>query len=142
MLTTDRKSAVIQKTEELCQAVVDQPSFQQLKESVDRFQEDPEAQMLYRSLVDKQDRLQNKQQRGLQLTDEEVRDFEQERDNLFAHPVAKAFIDAQQQIQKVHDSITRYLNKTFELGRVPSEEEARAFGCCGGGGGGGCGCQG
>jgi cell fate (sporulation/competence/biofilm development) regulator YlbF (YheA/YmcA/DUF963 family) len=142
MLLAAKKSPVLEKTEELCQTLLEQESYKELRGKMDAFAGDGEAQRLYESLCDKQDLLQGKQQRGLTLTDEEIDAFEKERDALFAHPVAAGFIEAQQQIQKLKDTISRYVAKTIDLGRLPEEHELRSGGCCGGGGGGGgCGCS-
>ena len=44
------------------------------------------------------------------------------------NPVAKGFLDAQQQMQRVQSSVTKYVTKTFELGRVPEPDD---FNTCG-----------
>jgi len=144
MLITEKKSPVVEKTEELCRTLVEQASFREILGSIDAFMRDAEAQMLYQDIVDKQELLQGKQRRGVELTDQEIEDFEKGKEALFANPVASAYVDAQRQMHKVQDTISRYVSKTFELGRVPAEDELRSGGgCCGGGGGGGgCGCHG
>lgn len=142
MLITERKSPVIEKTEELCQTILAQPSFQEIRAHIDAFTADAEAQNLYQELVDLQEELQAKQRRGVALAPDEITQFESGRDALFANPVGKAFVDAQQQLHALNDSINKYVSKTFELGRMPTEEDLTSGGgCCGGGGGGGCGCK-
>ena len=96
---------------------------------------------LYEQVSDLQQTLARKQESGGQLTDEDIDGFEKQRDLLLENPVASAFMDARQQIYDVQDTISSYVSKTFELGRVPMEDELRSGGCCGGGGGGGCGCH-
>jgi hypothetical protein len=71
------------------------------------------------------------------LTGEEISDFEQHRDTLLKNPVASGFLDAQQELHQVQESIHKYVNKTIELGRLPSEEELSES-CCNHGG---CGCE-
>ena len=48
------------------------------------------------------------------------------------------FIEAQQNLHEVQETVNQYISKTLELGRVPSDEEME--GCCGGGGH-SCGCS-
>ena len=78
--------------------------------------------------------LQHKQQMGLPMSAEEITEFEKNRDALVNNPIARDFLDAQQAMQKVQESVGQYVAKTFELGRPPSEEDFH--GC-----GSGCGCS-
>jgi hypothetical protein len=71
---------------------------------------------------------------GMPLSNDEILEFEKHRDALVNNPVAKGFLDAQQQMQTVQESVGQYVAKTFELGRLPSEED---FSSCGSG----CGCH-
>ena len=52
------------------------------------------------------------------------------------NPVARDFVDAQQELQEVRESIHKYVNKTLELGRLPAEDDLSES-CCSSGG---CGC--
>jgi hypothetical protein len=82
--------------------------------------------------------LQQKQQTA-PLTDEEIADFTQHRDALLNNPVARAFIDAREEMNEVQHSIHHYVTKSLELGRIPTEEELEEN--CHNHGHGGCGCQ-
>lgn len=132
---------VIAKTKELCETILQQSKFQSLQQNVDTFLADNEARRVYESLIEKQEFLVNKQQSGHTLTEDEIEDFEKDREALLANAVAGAYINAQEQIQQLQSSIVSYVSKTIELGRVPTEADL-STGCCGGGGGGGCGCSG
>ena len=132
------ETAVTRKTRELCQAILDEPSVQALRQSIDSFMADERARAQYDGVVAKGQALQEKQQNATALTDEEIADFEQHRDALLKDPIARGFIDAQQGLREVQESIHRQVNKTFELGRLPSEEDL-ASGCCSDGHGCGCG---
>ena len=83
----------------------------------------------YDGLVSKGQALQQKQQMSMALTDEEIADFEQHRDAVLSNPVARGFLDAQQEMRQVQQSISQYVNKTLELGRLPSAEELSQSGC-------------
>ena len=110
--------------------ILDEPSMQALRQRIDTFMADEETRAQYDGLIAKGQALQEKQQRSVALTGEEISDFEQQRDSLLNNPVARGFLDAQQELHQVQESIQKYVSKTIELGRLPSEEELSA-GCCG-----------
>ena len=89
----------------------------------------------YDVLVNKGQVLQQKQQLSTPVSGEEIADFEQHRDALLQNPVARDFLDAQEELHQVQQSIHQYVNKTLELGRLPTEEELGGDNC-----GHGCGC--
>ena len=129
MAATIEETPITRKTRELCQAILDEPSVRALRQHVDTFKADENARAQYDGLVTKGQALQDKQQRAMPLTDEEISDFEQHREALLKNPVARSFLDAQHELQQVQESIHRHVTKTFELGRLPSEEDLTS-GCC------------
>lgn len=128
-----------QKTRELCESILQDPGYLGLRRKIDMFLADDGAKELYRNLAEKGEHLQHKQQQGVRLAQEEIAAYEKERDALVANPVASGFIEAQQNLHEVQETVNQYISKTLELGRVPSEEEME--GCCGGDGGHSCGCS-
>ena len=77
------------------------------------------------------------QQQSEPLSEEEIKDFETQRDVLMQNPVANAFLKAQEDLHHLHKSIQDYVGKTLELGRIPSEEDLQGscgHGCGRGGG--------
>ena len=137
MPATIEETPIIRKTMELCQTILAQPSMQALRQRIDAFMGDEKARAQYDGLLTKSQALQQKQQSSMPLTGEEIADFEQHRDSLMQDPVARGFLDAQEELHHVQKSIEKYVSKTLELGRLPSEEEMSA-GCCGHDG---CGCS-
>jgi cell fate (sporulation/competence/biofilm development) regulator YlbF (YheA/YmcA/DUF963 family) len=131
-----KETVIIQKTRELCQTIVEQPEFQDIRRHIDTFMADEAAKSQYQTVIEKGDLLQQKQQMGVPLSNEEVDDFEKHREALVNNPVARAFLDAQQEMQKVQQSVGQYVAKTFELGRAPVDEDFSS-GCCGSS----CGCH-
>ena len=103
--------------------------MQALRQHIDNFMADEQAKVQYDGLVAKGQALQEKQQQSLPLTGEEITDFEQHRDSLLKNPVARAFLDAQQELHEVQESIHKYVSKTIELGHLPSEDELCGGGC-------------
>lgn len=145
MQTTTENSPVLLKTKELCQTILDEPAMQSIRQRIDAFMANDQARAQYEGVVTKGQALQHKQQHAHELSREEIDDFEKHRDQLMSNPVARDFLDAQEEMRNVQESIHHYVSKTFELGRLPSEEEVNGGGCCGGHGhshgGGGCGCE-
>ena len=136
MTTAIEETPVIRKTKELCQAILDQPNMRSIRQRIDTFLGDENARAQYDGLMSKRQELQEKQQMALPVSDEEIDKFEQQRVALLNNPVARAFIDAQEELHQVQESIHTYLNKTLELGRVPTEEDLGGGSC-----GHGCGCH-
>jgi cell fate (sporulation/competence/biofilm development) regulator YlbF (YheA/YmcA/DUF963 family) len=134
MQSTTVENVVLQKTRELCQAILDQPEYQKIRQGLEAFLANDEVRNQYQALSETGDHLQHKQQNGAQLSDEEVADFERTRQDFLNNPIARGFLDAQQEMHRVQESVTHYVNKTFELGRVPEESD---FESCGHG----CGCH-
>jgi cell fate (sporulation/competence/biofilm development) regulator YlbF (YheA/YmcA/DUF963 family) len=138
MEITIEESPVIQKTKELCQTILNEPSIRSIRQRIDTFMEDEHSRSQYEGLVTRGQELQEKQQNAIQLTSEEISTFEEQREALLNNPVAKAFLDAQEELHQVQQSIHKYVKKTLELGRMPEEDDL-AEGSCGHGG---CGCHG
>jgi cell fate (sporulation/competence/biofilm development) regulator YlbF (YheA/YmcA/DUF963 family) len=136
MTTTIEESPVIQKTKELCQAILEQPNMQSIRQRVDAFMADDKTRAQYDGLMSKGQALQQKQQASMPLTGDEITEFEAQRESLLSNPVARGFLDAQEELHEVQESIQQYVNKTLELGRLPSEEDLTGGSC-----GHGCGCN-
>jgi cell fate (sporulation/competence/biofilm development) regulator YlbF (YheA/YmcA/DUF963 family) len=139
MQTQTEETVVIQKTKELCQAILNQPEIKTLRQKIDAFIADDATRGQYDSLVAKGDLLQQKRHNGLPLQDAEVADFEKHREAFLKNPVARGFLDAQDEMQRIQQSVAQYVSKTFELGHVPEASDLES-GCCGDGGH-SCGCS-
>src|ERR1043166_96424 len=111
----NQETVILQKTKELCQTIVEQPEFQAIRQQIDSFMSSEEAKTQYQLVMEKGESLQHKQQMGMPLSNEEILDFENHRNALVNNPVAKGFLDAQQRMQTVQESVGQYLAKTFEL---------------------------
>ena len=129
MQATIEETPVIQKTRDLCQTILDQPEYGQIRQRIDTFMSDEAAKNQYQLVMEKGDALQHKQQMGLPLEGAEIADFEKNRELLLNNLVATEFMSAQQQMHKIQESVMQYVSKTFELGRVPELEDFPAEGC-------------
>ena len=134
MQTISATSDILEKTRQLCQAIIDQPDFETIRRQVDAFLADESIKTQYQELSDRGAMLQHKQQTGMPLDMAEIADFEKRREAFLGSPVAQGFLAAQQAMQTVQESVSQYVTKTFELGRMPEQED---FDSCGHG----CGCS-
>jgi cell fate (sporulation/competence/biofilm development) regulator YlbF (YheA/YmcA/DUF963 family) len=125
-----------EKTRELCQTIVDQPEMASIRRRIDTFLADAGARGQYETVMSKGNALHEKQHNGQTLDGVQIADFEKHRDALLQNPVARAFLDAQEELHKLQHSIQNVVSKTFELGRVPTAADLEAGSC-----GHGCGCQ-
>ena len=110
--------------------------MQSIRQRIDAFMADEKTRGQYDGLMTKGQALQQKQQMSVPLTGEEVAAFEQDRDALMTNPVARGFMDAQEEMHHTQESIQQYVTKTLELGRLPTEDEMSEGSC-----GHGCGCS-
>ena len=136
MQTITEETAVTLKTKELCQAILDEPSLRTARASIDRFMADEPTKQQYENLMSKGQALQQKQQSGQQLSPEEIATFETERDALLGNSVARDFMQAQEELHHLHESLNKHVSKTLELGRLPTGEDLECNNC-----GSGCGCH-
>jgi cell fate (sporulation/competence/biofilm development) regulator YlbF (YheA/YmcA/DUF963 family) len=135
-------TTVDEKARELCQFIVDQPDFSEARRQIEVFLEDAEAQAVYRAWQEKAHEIHRMGHEGLQPNDADLQEVDRLRQAVAGHGVASSFAQAEDQMNGIFGSVTKLLQQTLQLGRVPSVEEMNTnSGCCGGGGGGGCGCN-
>lgn len=130
-------SPVIEKLKELCQVLVDQPVFQEIRQGMDAFNADEGLKDQYNQLYARQEGLQEKHAQGEIISDAEVDEFERDREKLMASEVARNFMEAQQAMHNLQQTVGQYVLQTFRLGRVPTEDDFPKTGC-----GPNCGCGG
>ena len=122
-------------TDQLCESIVNQEGFKELYAKIDAFISDEKLKYEYSTLNERGALLQQKQQAGAEITEEEITAFEQLRTDFLDNKVADDFLAAQEEVQKVQDRIHQVIAKTFEVGRVPAQEDfdfcSDGFGDCG-----------
>jgi cell fate (sporulation/competence/biofilm development) regulator YlbF (YheA/YmcA/DUF963 family) len=133
------ETPVILKTRELCQTILDQPAYQEMRNTIRSFLENTDAVGHYQRLCDHQDRIHAKHEQGLAPTDAELSEFEREESEFLGNPLAASFIDAQRRMFEIEKTVAAYVRKTFELNRLPEPGDFASQGC--GCGSGGCGCH-
>ena len=124
------------KTNELCEAILEQIKSNGIRQRIDTFLADSTARNQYESLMSKGQALQEKQHTGERLDPAEISAFEKDRDALLKNPVASGFLDAQEEMHDMQQSVQKVVSKTIELGRIPSADELSEGSC-----GHGCGCH-
>jgi cell fate (sporulation/competence/biofilm development) regulator YlbF (YheA/YmcA/DUF963 family) len=126
---------IAEGTNQLCKAIVSQEGFAELYKKIDAFINDEKLKYEYGMLNDRGALLQQKQQAGMEIAEDEMADFEKLREEFMANPVATQFLEAQEEVQQVQDRIHQVIAKTFEIGRVPQSEDfdfcSDGFGNCG-----------
>ena len=123
------------KTNELCQAILEQIQSNGIRKRIDTFLGDSTARGQYESLMSKGQALQEKQHHGQPLDPAEISAFEKDRDALLKNPIASGFLDAQEEMHELQSSVQKVVAKTIELGRIPLAEDLSEGSC-----GHGCGC--
>lgn len=124
------------KTQELCEAILEQIHTGDIRKRIDAFLADTNARGQYEALMSKGQSLQEKQHHGQTLEPAEISAFEQDREALLKNPVASGFLDAQEEMHELQGGVQKRIAKTIELGRVPGADDL-AEGSCGSG----CGCH-
>jgi len=127
----------LDKTKELCQAILEDPKLRLIFTGVDAFMEDDAAKAAYTSMQGKAEELHARQNAGLELTAGEIDSYNKLRDRVLSNPIARAFVDAQEEMHSVRATVNGWLGMTFELGRMPRDEDFDQEGSCGSG----CGCH-
>ena len=125
-----------EKTRELCQTIVDQPEMLSIRRRIDTFLADADARGQYETVMSKGNALHEKQHNGQAIDGAEITDFEKQRDELLKNPLASGFLDAQEELHQLKHSVQKFVSKTLELGRVPTEADLEEGSC-----GHGCGCH-
>jgi cell fate (sporulation/competence/biofilm development) regulator YlbF (YheA/YmcA/DUF963 family) len=136
MIKLTEEDPVLAKTRELCQFILEHPPMAEARKQIDAFMQDDQARQEYQSLVSKHQALQQKQQMAMELSDEEVADFEAQREKVVANPTARGFLDAQESMNAIRHSVTKVVSMALENGKVPTDEDLQAASC-----GHGCNCH-
>lgn len=119
---------MLEKTLELCETIVSQPDFAALQNDIQLFLGDDNAKQLYQTVVEKGEHLHHKQHQGVTLSDEEISEYEDHRQAMLKNDTARRFLDAQESMRSVRETVTKYVNKTMEIGRVPTAEDFESCG--------------
>jgi cell fate (sporulation/competence/biofilm development) regulator YlbF (YheA/YmcA/DUF963 family) len=129
-------SAVLDKTRELCETILTDSGVASMRQRIDTFLANDQARTQYETVMSKGQVLHEKQHTSLPLSGEEISEFEKSREALLANPVARGFLDAQEELNALQETIQTHVAKTLELGRLPKSDDFEGGSC-----GSGCGCH-
>lgn len=122
------------RTRDLCDALAQSPEFESIRLRIERFSGDVEARMQFELVSRRGAQLQQRQEAGEMLPEQELAEFERQREALVSNDVAREFLEAREDMIRLQEDIARWVGKTFELGRAPTAADME--GSCGPG----CGC--
>lgn len=129
MSIQQEKSAIVEMTEKLCETILEQPEYKEIYRKINAFSENEIAKKQYQTLFEHQNYLQQKQQQGAPVTEQETKAFQKEYAALLENKTAREFIEAQQAIEQIEQTVNNYVSTTIKLGRLPNEEDLT--GACG-----------
>jgi cell fate (sporulation/competence/biofilm development) regulator YlbF (YheA/YmcA/DUF963 family) len=132
-------TVIEEKARELCETIVAQPQWTSIRTRIDAFLSNDAARGQFDAVNTKGRTLHEKQHSGQPMNGQEIAEFEKQRDALLGNPVARGFLEAQDELHEIQNSVQKYISKTLQLGRVPTEadfKEAEGGSC-----GEGCGCH-
>ena len=115
-------SLIAKKVKELCETIASDTQFSKCQKIVDSFIKNEESNNEYQSLLELQRELHVKKIEGC-LSETEVVSFDKRCEEVFSQPAVAEFLDAQDALDQLNDLINRYVELTFEFGRVPTASE-------------------
>lgn len=136
MAVVTPEDTIVNQTKDLCKVILDHPNFANMQDIIQNFMNDSAARGAYENVIQLGDTLDQKQSKGQELTQSEIDNYEKEREALLTNPVASQFLKVQREIHQVQETVTQYVSKTFELGRVPEDSDFDSGSC-----GPSCGCH-
>lgn len=107
----------------LCSTLLDGNQFTDANQKIEAFLADDSAKQLYIDLTSLRAQLQQRQQRGFELTAGEVAKLEKIQAEADANPTVKDFAEASEELNQIKAAVVAYLEKSFEICRPPSDED-------------------
>ncbi len=103
------------------------------------FYQDGAATELFRKVSEYGQKLHEKRDAGMQLSEGEINEFDELRKAVVDNPLCKGFLEAREQLDAIVATINQYLYMAIEKGTAPTDEEVAAamqtqYSACGCGG--------
>jgi cell fate (sporulation/competence/biofilm development) regulator YlbF (YheA/YmcA/DUF963 family) len=138
MQTLTAEITIDEKIQDLCEAILGDSEYQGRVAHIEALLDDPVSKEDYVKFSQKGEEMHQKQHSGAEVTDADLDEYESLRKAADENPKVKNFMGAQNELNALHQKVSKYVSKTIENGKVPTAEEMNAKeGCCGGG----CGCD-
>jgi cell fate (sporulation/competence/biofilm development) regulator YlbF (YheA/YmcA/DUF963 family) len=125
-----KTASVESRIQDLCEAIIADEEVSTAREQAEAFLADEDAVSLYRQMMTMGRQLHQKQHQGEAPTSAEDREFTDLQNRCDAHPAIASFVEAQQVLNGILESVQGYVSKTIEKGRMPTEEEVFGKGDC------------
>ncbi|MCC2685224.1 MAG: hypothetical protein K0R75_2123 [Paenibacillaceae bacterium] len=116
-------AAVLGKMEELCETLLQQEQFDELRAMLERFAADARAQEQYDHFAKIGQNLLEKERSGIEPTDDEKAGYEREERAVYGNDVIRQYLYANREFDQLKQMIDQYFSKTVETGRVPGGRE-------------------
>ena len=130
-------TALINKVRDLCEFLAADEHFATAQEQIKIFDGDEVAQDAYAVWQSTASELQHRyQHEGIKPTSQDLKELEELQQAVNANEVAANFVEANDEMNKLFSSVMKMVQKTFQLGRAPTDDEL--IECCGSGGCGSC----
>jgi len=138
METLTAEAVIDEKIQNLCEAILADDEYKERTSHIEALLADPAAKEDYIKFAEKGDEMHHKQHSGAGVSDDDLEAYETLQKVTDENPKVKNFMKAQNELNALHQKVSKYIAKTIESGKVPTTEEMEAEGeCCGGG----CGCD-
>lgn len=136
-MTTLEATTIQDKALELCNFVADAPEFAEAHKNISAFMADDAAKAVYNKWQEKGHDLHRMSHEGKEPTDSDLEEFGQLKKDVEANETAASFANAEATLDDTFRTVTKLLQKTLQLGHVPTEADLKSE-CCNEGG---CGCN-
>ena len=100
---------------------MDGKQFKDANQKIETFLADESAKQLYIDLTSLRAKLQERQQRGFELTAGEVTELEKIQNEADSNPTIKEFAQASDELNQIKAAVVAYLDKSFEICSPPGE---------------------
>lgn len=138
MQTLTAEITIDEKIQDLCETILADEEYRERVACIEALLDDPSSKEVYVEFAQKGEEMHQKQHSGAEVTDADLEEYEILRKAADENSKVKKFMSAQNELNALHQKVSKYVSKTIENGKVPTSEEMNAKdGCCGGG----CGCD-
>ncbi|MCF6313270.1 MAG: YlbF family regulator [Verrucomicrobiales bacterium] len=138
MQTLTAEITIDEKIQDLCETILADEEYCKNVACIEALLDDPSSKEVYVKFAQKGEEMHQKQHSGAEVTDADLDEYETLRKAADENSKVKNFMSAQNELNSLHQKVSKYISKTIENGKVPTEKEMNAKdGCCGGG----CGCD-
>ncbi|MCL0107831.1 YlbF family regulator [Peptococcaceae bacterium] len=126
---------VFEQALELGRKIAESEEFKEVQRAESAMLKDSEAQKLLMEFQLLQQQQRQKQQSGISLTAEDIKQLEQIESKMLQNPLIKSFSEAQHKFQELLNAVNETINKT-----MLSKRDAAGLGCASGSCGRSCDC--